>query len=148
MDPTSPPRTLVEQLNAFCQADVKSQWTTKRLMSSRDVCGFSYIENDSGEWIMMPTLCQNCYITLYQYSTVKGNVNIARTPVQQKETRETKLSNLDIIPSPLIHTQYNYNSEDNSSTDYLLYPAKQNGNDLELYRPSLTSNAGSCCIII
>lgn len=143
MDPTTPPKNIIEQLNAFCQADVKSQWTAKRLKSSRDVCGFSYIENAAGEWVMMPTLCQNCYYTLSQHQ-----INNSRQSYQgATNTKESSLSTLAVIPSPLTPTRSEYQTDDNTSTDYLLYQQNKNNNGLEFYSPSLAANAGCCAIL-
>lgn len=134
MNPSAPPKNIIEQLNSFCQADIKSLWTAKRLKVSRDVCGFSYVENDSGEWVMMPTICQNCNYILSQLNT--NNTGYIR---------ETSLSKLDIYSSPLTPTQHKYQSDDNTSADYLLY--QQNHNGLEFYRPSLAANTGCCYIL-
>ena len=153
MDPTSPPKTLVEQLNAFCLSDVKTLWTAKRLRTNREVCGFSYVENDMGDWVMMPSLCPNCQHTLEH--AIAGTISdklipgkLSRLPKKVSETslgwhgntscQETQ-SGYDLYPSPLT-----------SSAEYLLYPGKShNGTDnqgLEFYRPSLAS-AGCCRIL-
>jgi len=141
MDPSNPPKSLVEQLNAFCQADVKSQWTAKRLKSSRDICGFSYIENDSGEWVMMPIICKNCSYIISQYHI--NNTGYANG--FSLNTKETSLSTFDIYPSPLESEQQKYHVNDNTSTDYLLY--QQNNRGLEFYRPSSAAHA-KCCYIL
>jgi hypothetical protein len=144
MDPTTPPKNIIEQLNAFCQADVKSQWTAKRLKSSRDVCGFSYIENEDGDWVMMPVLCQNCYYTLSQHQI---NTNTGYNKGFPTNTKESSLSTLAVLPSPLTPTKPEYQVDDNTSTDYLLYQQNKNNNGLEFYRPSLAANTGCCAIL-
>jgi len=146
MEPSTEPdritaKTLIAQLNAYCQADVKTLWTPKRLRNSREVCGFSYVENRTGEWIMMPTLCPNCHHILDQ--AISGLQPATAKPGQRK-TKETAVDNL--LPTPLYPTQ-----SDSTDSDYLLYPAgKRHTNykqdDLEFYRPSLASSG--CCAIL
>ncbi len=159
MDPTTPPKNIIEQLNSFCQADIKSQWTAKRLKASRDVCGFSYVENDAGDWVMMPTLCSNCQYTLnHQLASTQSNKKI-------NTTTETKFAY--IYPSPLpsqLTTSNDTQSykqsgqqDDAVSTDYLLYPKhntrsnymnnNSNSDGLEFYRPSLASSINCCQIL-
>lgn len=149
MEPSNEPnngitaKTLVSQLNAYCQADVKTLWTQKRLRNSREVCGFSYVENQSGEWIMMPTLCPNCQNILEQ--VISG----LQTDANKHSFAKTKETDVDILfPTPLFPTQSQSGAAD---TDYLLYPAgnrhtKYKEGSLEFYRPSLASNG--CCSIL
>jgi len=163
MEPTTPPKTLVEQLNAFCQSDVKTVWTAKRLRTNREVCGFSYVENDMGEWVMMPTLCQNCQHTLQLAMSGEIYSNHSQKSKRTKETimdtgrdagrdtgRDTGKNNL--YPSPLM-PQQSYNTYQNEtmqdeSHDYLLYPTQSDSRNqgLEFYRPSLASSG--CCQIL
>lgn len=155
MDPTTPPKNIIEQLNSFCQADIKSLWTAKRLKSSRDVCGFSYVENDNGEWVMMPTLCSNCQYTLkHQSVSTQSKKSIIATA-------ESKFAY--IYPSPLpspLHSPLPSlltPSNDTEFTDYLLYPKQTNKSNymnnnsnsegLEFYRPSLASSINCCQIL-
>ena len=146
MESSPPPKTLVEQLNAFCQSDVKTLWTAKRLRTNREVCGFSYVENDSGEWVMMPSLCPNCQHTIDQ--AIAGIISDKLIPgkptrLPHKKTQTVSETSIDrvsaLYPSPLT-----------SSAEYLLYPGTSpnhtENQGLEFYRPSLASSG--CCIIL
>lgn len=153
-------KSLITQLNAFCQADVKSLWTTKRLRNSREVCGFSYVENTAGEWVMMPTLCPNCYNILDQaikgLECKKGNSSNQQHKKTQKTTETIFGSPYPSPLSPLPSDSLKSNSELDkyvADTDYLLYPATGNTKikygdqpGLEFYRPSLASSG--CCTIL
>jgi len=152
-------KSVVAQLNAYCQADVKTLWTQARLRNSRAVCGFSYIENAMGEWVMMPTLCQNCQHTLEQ---VISGLHFAVEPVTTKQidtptnkfwdrnvNRPAKNTNPGPCPFPLIPLNQP------ADTEYLLYPStgynyqhnyQHNHDKLQFYRPSLATNG--CCNII
>jgi hypothetical protein len=149
MEPSTEPndritsKTLVCQLNEYCQADVKTLWTLKRLRNSREVCGFSYVENQYGEWIMMPVLCTNCQHIL-EKAICGLSVIIEPNKLKNKNTVETNINNL--FSTPLEPPQ-----TDATDIDYLLYPATHNRTNnklegLELYRPSLAS--GGCCAIL
>lgn len=167
MEPTAPPKSLIEQLNSFCQSDVKTQWTAKRLRNSREVCGFSYVENDVGEWLMMPTLCPNCQHTLERAMSGEIYTNNSLKSMRTKETtidttrdttRDTArdASQNILYPSPLTYQQsdrhryetYQYNNTHDESSDYLLYPKQSDSRNhgLEFYRPSLASSG--CCQIL
>ena len=159
MDPTSPPKNLIEQLNSFCQSDVKTLWTAKRLRTNREVCGFSYVENDMGEWVMMPLLCGNCRHTLQLAMSGEIYNNHSHKPMRTKETKigTTKDASQNILyPSPLTPQQsdrhtYSTHQYDNiydESRDYLLYPIQSDSRNqgLEFYRPSLASSG--CCQIL
>lgn len=147
MEPSNEPnnkitaKTLVSQLNAYCQADIKTLWTQKRLRNSHEVCGFSYVENQSGEWIMMPVLCPNCQHILDQ--VISG----LQPDANKLSFAKTKETDVDILfPTPLFLTQ-----SGTADTDYLLYQAsnrhtKYKQESLEFYRPSLASNG--CCSIL
>jgi hypothetical protein len=149
MEPMAPPKSIIEQLNAFCQADVKTQWTAKRLHTSPEVCGFSYVENAAGEWLMMPTLCQNCQQTMELF--ISGDIRTSRSAQTNEASLSSKTHNT-LVPSPLTpqHTynEYEYNTTQDESRDYLLYTTRNNSNDngLAFYRPSLASNG--CCQIL
>jgi hypothetical protein len=145
-------KSLITQLNAFCQADVKTQWTQKRLRTSREVCGFSYVENSIGEWVMMPTLCPNCHNILGQ--AVKGLVVEYNRSNQQSKKKVLNTETIFEYPSPLVPLPGESETYDTDS-NYLLYPATSNSNyrgnngeqpKLEFYRPSLA--AGGCCSIL
>ena len=149
MEPMAPPKSVIEQLNSFCQSDVKTQWTAKRLHTSPEVCGFSYVENASGEWLMMPTLCPNCQQTLEL--AMSGDIRTSRSAQTNEESLSSKTHNT-LVPSPLIppHTynEYQYNTTQDESRDYLLYPIQFDSRNrgLEFYRPSLASSG--CCQIL
>ena len=166
MEPTAPPKSVIEQLNSFCQSDVKTQWTAKRLRNSREVCGFSYVENDVGEWLMMPTLCPNCQHTLEL--AMSGEI-YATNSLKSMRTKETMIgtardttkdaardvSQNILYPSPLTPQQsdgtratYQYATAHDESRDYLLYPIQSDSRNqgLEFYRPSLASSG--CCQIL
>lgn len=112
-----PQQNLVEQLNNFCQSDVKTKWTKNKLRTSREKCGFSYIENKEGDWIMMPSLCPNCDYILQ-------SVNKQLSPVEEIKpkwffTHHQQMADNNLLPSPMFS---NRNSgPDNSSMDYLIY---------------------------
>ena len=155
-------KSLITQLNAFCQSDVPTQWTTKRLRNNRDVCGFSYVENTAGEWIMMPSLCPNCHHILdsaIKGLTIKYGSDSRQQHKKTYKTTETMFGTpypSPIIPLPSDSLKSGGESDKyNTDTDYLLYPATGNTKNnnkfdqqygLEFYRPSLASSG--CCIIL
>ena len=151
MEPSNDPnekitvKILIDQLNAYCQADVKKLWTPKRLRTSRDVCGFSYVEKQVGEWIIMPTLCHNCHHILEQ--AISGLAAVVQ-PNKKKHTQNIETADDNLFPTPLIPIQSKTSAAD---TDYLLYPGtnghtnyQQEG--LEFYRPSFATSG--CCSIL
>jgi hypothetical protein len=150
MEPTAPHKSIIEQLNAFCQSDIKTQWTAKRLRTSREVCGFSYVENDVGEWLMLPTLCPNCQQTIEL--AISGVISTHRSAKTNETSLSSKTPNT-LVPSPLTpqhkYNEYPYDTTQDESSDYLLYNTtldNSNCNGLEFYRPSLASSG--CCQIL
>ena len=169
MEPIAPHKSIIDQLNAFCQSDVKTNWTLKRLRTNREVCGFSYMENDSGEWVLMPLLCTNCQHTLDQAiagiisfplnskPTLRGGcefrenaVTVSDKLIPGKSSRLSKKLTKTVSETSMDRVHMVYPSPLTSSAEYLLYPADtQNHTEnqgLEFYRPSLASSG--CCHIL
>lgn len=139
------PVSIIDQLNAYCQSDIKTLWTLKRLNTNHEICGFTYVENMDGDWELMPTLCQNCnQIITY----IINNMNVYNRDNNNCETQtmSDKMSDItlnNLFPSPIIPLC--------NDTDYLLY-SNNNHDTLPGLKPyknkSSTKLSLNCCSIL